>query len=84
MICLGKDDRKSGLVVLTLYIRPKEYSYKEIIEVFCYLACRPAKMINLPPILLSLYARMYPEWRRFVYTIDLIKVVRKRYKIYFH
>lgn len=54
---------------------PKEYNYREIIELFCYLACRPVKIINLPPLLLNLYARMYPEWRRFVYTRDLIKAM---------
>lgn len=58
-----------------LFYRPTQYTYKEIIELFCYLSCRPNKTINLPPLLLTLYARMYPEWRRFVYTKDLINVV---------
>ena len=62
-----------------MFFRSKEYTYKEIIELFCYLACRPTKIINLSPMLLGLYARMYPEWRRFVYTKDLIHLVNIKY-----
>lgn len=49
----------------------------EIVKIFCYFACRPYNPINLPPLLMNLYARLNPEWRRFLFTRELIKQVKK-------
>lgn len=56
---------------------PTEYTQREIIKLFCYYACRPERIINLPPFILNLYARLYPEWRRFMFTRDLIQQVKQ-------
>jgi len=54
---------------------PNQYTMQQIIEIFSYLSVRPAKIINLSPPLFWLYARLYPEWRRHLFTRDLIRML---------
>ncbi len=56
----------------------------EIVEIFCYFACRPYNPINLPPLLMNLYARLNPEWRRFLFTRELIKQVNLKFIVKIH
>ena len=56
---------------------PHQYTLHDIIKIFCYLTVRPEKIVNLSPLLFWLYARLYPEWRRPLFTRDLIKMLQE-------
>lgn len=54
-------------------IGPESLSFRQLIEFFIKHTFRVHPIINVPPWLLFIYARMFPEWRRPVLTIDGVR-----------
>ncbi len=55
------------------FIGPQAYTFRQLTEYFSRHTLRQHPILNLPPLLMLLYSRMFPEWRRPVFTRNGVK-----------
>lgn len=54
-------------------IGPEPFTLHQLTEYFAKQTFRQHPIINLPPWAMLLYSRIFPEWRRPVFTMDLVR-----------
>lgn len=70
-LCRERDGRFDGKTFD--FLGSKAFAQRQLIEYFMQQTLRHHPIINMPPLAMFMYSRMFPEWRRPIYTRDSIK-----------